>query len=138
MDNSKKDNIMKKLLVTTILSVASLSVSSWAMPPGLMLTATDLSKVPDDSLCQNGGPSRDLLLSVASADARQYDGTYDQLLKLEQNTLEKMENIIEQRCKKYTNGRWERGYKPYNQYKLREEITNQARNFQLAINSFFA
>jgi hypothetical protein len=59
MNNSKKDNIMKKLLVTTILSVASLSVSSWAMPPGLMLTATDLSKVPDDSLCQNGGPSRD-------------------------------------------------------------------------------
>lgn len=73
---------MKKLLVTTIFSVASLSVSSWAMPPGLMLTATDLSKVPDDSLCQNGGPSRDLLLSVASADARQYDGTYDQLFKL--------------------------------------------------------
>lgn len=113
---------MKKLLVTTILSVASLSASSWAMSPGLMLTAKDLSKVPDDSLCQNGGPSRDLLLTVASADARQHDGTYDQLFKLEQNILEKMEHVIERRCKKYTNGRWERGYKPYNQYKLREEI----------------
>lgn len=113
---------MKKLLVTTILSVASLSASSWAISPGLMLTATDLSKVPNDYLCQNGGPSRDLLLSVASADARQYDGTYDQLFKLEQNILEKMEHVIEQRCKKYTNGHWERGYKPYNQFKLREQI----------------
>ncbi len=131
MNNSKNDNIMKKLLVTTIFSVASLSVSSWAMPPGLMLTATDLSKVPDDSLCQNGGPSRDLLLSVASADARQYDGTYDQLFKLEQNILEKMEHIIEQRCKKYTNDRWERGYKPYNQYKLREEINKPGKKLPI-------
>ncbi|WP_320716954.1 hypothetical protein, partial [Enterobacter bugandensis] len=117
--------------VTTILSVASLSASYWAMSPGLMLTAKDLSKVPDDSLCQNGGPSRDLLLTVASADARQHDGTYDQLFKLEQNIIEKMEHVIERRCKKYTNGRWERGYKPYNQYKLREEINKPSKKLPI-------